>query len=408
MTRDRMLFRFSLYGFLKNQRYFDPFIILAFREAGMSFLQIGILIGFRELCINLFEVPSGALADLWGRRRSMILSFTAYILAFLVFAFAGAYWEFFPAMLLFSIGAAFRTGTHKAMIMAWLKLNDRLDDTTHFYGYTRSWSKLGSALSVLIASLLVFTSNEYRLIFLFSIPPYILGIVNFLGYPAFVDEGKSEVISISKTARHLMKALKQSIRKTSLRGLLLESMTFEAAFQTSKDYLQPIIKQYIIGSVFLIMLIEEQRIAILVGVVYFILYLISAGASRQTHRLVRRCGTEHNACGLTWAAVLFLFLTLTATLAMDEMRWAILAFIFLFAVQNIFRPAIISRFKSHAEIGSMATMLSIESQSRTAATMVLAPLMGWAVDQWGFGCIGLVGLMVCTMGTISWARSSSQ
>ncbi len=25
-----MLFRFSLYGFLKNQRYYDPFLILAF------------------------------------------------------------------------------------------------------------------------------------------------------------------------------------------------------------------------------------------------------------------------------------------------------------------------------------------------------------------------------------------
>jgi len=27
-----MLFRFSLYGFLKNQRYYDPFLILVFLE----------------------------------------------------------------------------------------------------------------------------------------------------------------------------------------------------------------------------------------------------------------------------------------------------------------------------------------------------------------------------------------
>ena len=81
-----MLFRFSLYGFLKNQRYYEPFLILAFREKGLSFFQIGLLIGFREICINLFEVPSGALADLYGRRRAMILSFSAYILSFLLLA----------------------------------------------------------------------------------------------------------------------------------------------------------------------------------------------------------------------------------------------------------------------------------------------------------------------------------
>ncbi len=70
-----MIGRFSLYGFLKNQRYFEPFIILFFLDKGLSFTQIGLLVGFRELAINLMEIPSGAIADLFGRRRSMILSF---------------------------------------------------------------------------------------------------------------------------------------------------------------------------------------------------------------------------------------------------------------------------------------------------------------------------------------------
>lgn len=31
-----MLVRFCLYGFLKNQRYFEPFLVLAFMVAGRS------------------------------------------------------------------------------------------------------------------------------------------------------------------------------------------------------------------------------------------------------------------------------------------------------------------------------------------------------------------------------------
>ena len=102
-----MLARFSLYGFLKNQRYFEPFIILFFLDKGLSFTQIGFLIGFRELAINLMEIPSGAVADLFGRRRSMMLSFVAYIISFTVFGFSQVYWHLFIAMFFFSIGEAF-------------------------------------------------------------------------------------------------------------------------------------------------------------------------------------------------------------------------------------------------------------------------------------------------------------
>jgi hypothetical protein len=61
-----MLWRFCLYGFLKNQKYYEPFLVLFFLEKGLSYTLIGALLGFREICINLMEFPSGALADLYG------------------------------------------------------------------------------------------------------------------------------------------------------------------------------------------------------------------------------------------------------------------------------------------------------------------------------------------------------
>ena len=110
-----MLFRFSLYGFLKNQRYFEPFLYLALMENGLSFFVIGLLIGFREIIVNVFEIPSGAIADTFGRRKAMILSFVAYTGSFILFGLAHPVWMFFLAMFFFAIGDAFRTGTHKAL-----------------------------------------------------------------------------------------------------------------------------------------------------------------------------------------------------------------------------------------------------------------------------------------------------
>ncbi len=62
---DRMFPRFALYGFLKNLRFFDPFIILIFREVGMSYLQIGFLYAIRDVATNILEIPTGVFARLF-------------------------------------------------------------------------------------------------------------------------------------------------------------------------------------------------------------------------------------------------------------------------------------------------------------------------------------------------------
>ena len=94
-----MLFRFCLYGFLKNQRYFEPFLMLVFLQQGLNYLVIGLLIACRTATVNLLEIPSGVLADAWGRRACMISSFVAYIISFLMFASAPHFAWFFPAMM---------------------------------------------------------------------------------------------------------------------------------------------------------------------------------------------------------------------------------------------------------------------------------------------------------------------
>ena len=212
-----MLFRFSLYGFLKNQRYFDPFLLLAFREKGVSYFLYGILIGFREVCTNIFEIPSGAVADLYGRRRAMIFSFCAYITSFTIFAMSESIPMLFGAMFFFGLGDAFRTGTHKAMIFDWLRLQGRSDEKTKIYGFTRSWSQMGSAASVLIAGALVFYRGNFTDIFWFSIIPYFLNIVNFLGYPKELDGDRHSEFSLKAVSRLLGSALKQSVRFPPLR-----------------------------------------------------------------------------------------------------------------------------------------------------------------------------------------------
>ena len=396
MNGKNMLFRFSLYGFLKNQQYYEPFLVLALLQMGLSYTLIGVLIAFREVMVNLMEIPTGAIADLAGRRKSMIFSFVSYIVHFALMGGTGLavlHGMAGPAALLpllllamvfFAVGDAFRTGTHKAMIFSWLALQGREHERTRVYGYTRSWSKIGSAVSVVLACVFVFVTRNFIAVFFFSIVPYLLNIVNFLGYPKEVEVGREGKASLKEIAAHLREALAAAVRKQSLRRLMLESMGFEGFFKATKDYLQPILKAAALPLTALLFagvaLTQEQRAVFLIGPVYFVLFLLSALASRKAHVLADRFGGEDRAARFLWGFA-FVILAAMALAMVLGIHWAmILGFVALSIMQNLWRPVLISRFGAHSDDTQGATILSIESQAKSAAAMVIAPLMGAAVD----------------------------
>ena len=142
-SKDLQYYKFCAYGFLKNLRFFEPFLILFFLEKDITFFQIGILYTVRELTRNIFEIPAGLAADVLGRRRTMISSFILYIISFLVYSSSRSMLVLSAATIIFGLAEAFRTGTHKAMIFDYLQNKGWPDQKVHYYGHTRSWSQAG-------------------------------------------------------------------------------------------------------------------------------------------------------------------------------------------------------------------------------------------------------------------------
>lgn len=385
-----MLFRFSLYGFLKNQRYFEPFLVLALLEKGMSFFAIGGLIAFRELATNLFEIPSGSIADLLGRRRAMLVSFGAYLLSFVLFWLAQQPVWLWPAMLLFSVGEAFRTGTHKAMIFEWLRQQGRTSEKTKVYGHTRSWSKFGSAISVVIGSLLVLVLDSYSAVFVLSAVPTALNLINLASYPSTLEGTPVASIGIAAVLRHSQKAIAEACRRPRLRRLMAESMSFEGVFHAGKDFLQPLLATTAVlwFATHLAPALgatgqwsELQRSTLLIAPVYLGLHLMSAFASRQAHRFVHLLGDdEARAARCLWSVTISIFLLLLFGELGQTAAISILAFVLLHVLQNLWRPILISRFDHATDHQNSAVTLSVESQARRLATMLLAPLFGLLVD----------------------------
>jgi len=263
---------------------------------------------------------------------------------------------------------------------------------------------MGSAMSVAVAAGIVFlisslrpiqTSADelwvYRWLFLACLPPYLLQLINFALYPGYLDGADVREASIGKLFTHLFRVGRDSLRKPDLRGLLIESMGFEGIYDIAKDYLQPIIKTAAKTlPVLVAMKMDMHRTAALILVVYFAQYLLESYSSRRSDSVRRRLGGEEKGARFLWKVNLLLFVLISAGMVL---AWrfsggkesaglvvVIAGFMALASLQNFWRPLHIGRFDTAGDAKAGATILSLESQAKNSAGIVLAPLLGWIVD----------------------------
>lgn len=382
-----MLFKFSAYGFLKNLRFFEPLILLYFTVArGLSYTQFGILIGVREVFIYLLEVPTGILADVTGRRRAMVMCFAAYLASFAAFTFGTGFWMFVPGMVLFAAGEALRSGTHKSMIMEHLDREGLSDRKVHYYGFTRSMSRLGSAVSALAVGVFAFLGGDYGVIFPATMVPYALALVLMTTYPAELDGDTEHQAAWSRMWTHTVESAKSLFRTPRLGRVVVNASVFDSFFRAARDYLQPVVKTAALGLPVLAAVDDPQkRTFLMVGIVYFFIYMNSFASSRLSGRLVDRSRRlDRTMNGLFWALALA-FCAAGALYREGLALPTVLVLFTFYTLYNLRKPAVVGFLSERIPGRQRATILSVHNQLRAVFAAVVAPLLGLVADHPSLG-----------------------
>jgi len=410
-NKDLQYYKFCGYGFLKNLRFYEPFLFLFFLGEGLSFFQIGVLISIREISRNFLEIPAGIIADAIGRKKTLVWSFLFYIIAFVIYFFGHVYGVFVVAMLIYSLGDSFRTGTHKAMIFDYLKIKNWKDQKVYYYGHTRSWSQLGSSLSSLIAAVLVIISGNYRMIFLYSIIPYVLDLLLILSYPNMLD-GHSNDLDGKRIANSFKKVFLdfvQSFRRMSVLRAVSNLSFHTGYYQALKDYLQPVIKTLALSLPFFLDMGDKQRTAIFIGIIYFFIYLLTSFSSRNSGKFSHRFSklmiplNLTIIIGLAFGFLSGLFYELHLPLL------AVIFYVVIYIVENLRKPAGVAYITEVIDKDILATVLSAESQAHTLISALLAPLIGFLADHFGIGyAIMGISLLVVVISPFYWLTKKNQ
>lgn len=396
--KDRQYFKFCAYGFFKNLRFFEPFLLLFFLSKGLNYFEIGILYALREITINLFEIPAGVLADSLGRRKTMISAFVFYILSFVVFYLSAGFWMFVAAILLFAYGDAFRTGTHKAMIFEYLKIKGWHDQKVHYYGHTRSWSQMGSAVSAALAAMIVFITRDYQMVFLFSVIPYLVDLMLMTTYPKMLD-GQRRTLKAGDVAanfRHTLSDFLASIRRKAVLQAILTQAVYTGYYKAVRDYVQPVIKTFALSLPVLLWLDDKQRASIMVGVVFTVIYFLTSFTARRAGRFAERFQTLSRPLNITMLVGLVAGFVSGLLYHWGWLAGAVVFYMAIYLVENLRKPIGISIVAERLDKDILATALSAESQAETLFAALLAPVIGFVADQWGIG----VALMVVSAGLV--------
>jgi MFS family permease len=393
------MLKFGMYGFLKNLRFFEPFLILFFLETGgLNLFQVGLLISIREIIIYIVEIPSGVIADSYGKKTQLAMCFLFYIVSFVIFFIGGfypAFWVFIIAMAFFGFGEAFRSGTHKAMIMQFLDEENIEEPKSEVYGKTRSMSLFGSTImSIISVVLILLLKGEYHYLFLFAILPYAIDLLMILTYPKYMNIKKESTFKFKNFLKENWQSIKYVATKPKVRGFVLDASAFQAGFKSIKDYIQPLVVTASMGFVLFSGLNADENEKVYIGIIYAVIYIISAFASRNAYKLEDKVD-KISAINLAWffmGAVAFIL-----GLFVDNIVVIFAAFIVMYILLNLRRPIMVQEIGDVTEEGRRASALSIQAQLTSLMLVIFAPLIGLLADyslQWLFIAVGSVMIII--------------
>ncbi len=398
--KDLQYYKFCLYGFLKNQRFFDPFLMLFFLEKGLTYLQIGSIYSIKMITRTILEIPSGIVADALGRRGTMIFSYIFYILSFILYYFSGSYFLLVIATCIFAIGDAFRTGTHKAMIFEYLKHENWEDQKVYYYGHTRAWSQAGSAISSLIAAGIVIYCGTYTKVFIYTLIPYSIGLVLLISYPKILEGSmvKKTKQSVFKIFKELLKEIFSEFRNLRSFKIMANLSSFSGYFMAIKDYLQPVLQIFVVLLPVLLFLGQKEREASVIGLVYFILYFIASGASRYSGRSAEKFGNLVKPLNITLILGLLTGIAAGIFYKLDIMIITIILFIGIHIVENLRRPMAVAYVSEVFNDKILASVLSVESQAKSIVAAIFALLLGLIADHMGIEYSFIIAslILLCT------------
>jgi len=335
-----------------------PIIVLFWQDNGLSMMQIMILQSIYSILVTVLEIPTGYIADIYGRRKSLIIWSFVHALWIVYYAIAGDFVWFMIAEWLFAIGISLISWANSAF------LYDVLLEAWEEKRYKKIlWkSTFYLLISMAIANIMWGFLWEFNfrltfyLSFLFNIPSI------FIAFSMKESKRKTKIIK-KWYIKQLMMIIKKSIvENKKLRYLLIWAGLIYGLNNIALWFYQPYF--------------ELAGLDIMYFGVIFAAFHIFAGISgKYAHRVER----------LLWEKKSIVLLLILLWISYILMWQFVFAFGFLFAFLQQFvrwfsKVVFADYINKLIDSENRATILSIQSMLSRLSYAIVIPFIWYIAD----------------------------
>lgn len=374
---------------VKISKWFNmvmPIMMLFYQSNNMGMHELFVLKAIYSLAIVAMEIPSGWMADVWGRKKTLILGSILGSAGFLIYSFSFGFWAFIIAEIVLGIGNSFTSGADSAMLYDSLKADNKTDKYTREEGRITSAGNFAEAIAGIVCVFLVAISIRTPFYFQFAVAS--------IAIPASLTMIEPQIHSTKHV--HSIKKLVNNIRETfvsnqNLRISILLSAVTGTATLTFAWLVQPFFKA--IGLPDEMFGLFWTALNLSVGISSVFAYKVEAFLGKR------------------WS-ILTVILILSAGyfLAGISISYWGLAFLFLFYLaRGIATPIFKNYINEYTESEVRATMLSVRNFIIRITFAAIGPLLGWITDNVSlnkaFMLAGLIYILSAFVVALPWLKT---
>jgi MFS family permease len=226
---------FALY-IIKTAKWFMlfmPIIVLFYQENGLSLRDVLTLQAVYSIAVIALEIPSGYLADVWGRKSTIILGAILGTLGFTIYSFTSGFYEFLIAELVLGVAQSFISGSDSALLYDSLKNESKENQFIKYEGRVLAIGNFAETIAAVVGGFLAEISLRT--------PFYGQAIVAFIAIPAafWIYEPYIKRDNIKVGFKHIISIVKFSLFKSKNLSLnILLSAVIGCATLTMAWFLQ--------------------------------------------------------------------------------------------------------------------------------------------------------------------------